>query len=269
MVLSAPVSAATCDLTLRRRFDEGRLILENIAGSDRRPAAGAEHVTLWSRLPPVGGAVVTYSHAASPGAVISGRLADPLTLLGQGRGGLQQLRMLEAEVETPCCQSRLAVELRADGAVFRGAVHRPMPGAAPEVAELRSTYPVRAAGDWAVCDWNAHALDPLVAAGMLVVDDATDAAGERAPSLYVLWRDVDGVPRGWEAFGHLRDAPALQRALNADFRYARRDRELLVIDRSPPPPPGQRSPTVSENVTTTEFATLPIEKIQAEGQRPG
>ena len=262
MVLSAPVSAATCDLTLRRRFEDGRLILENIAGSERRPAAGAEHVTLWSRLPVVGGAVVTYSDPASPGAVTSGRLADPLTLLGQGRGGLQQLRMLEAEVETPCCQSRLAVELRADGAVFRGAVHRPTPGAAPEVAELRSNYPVRAASDWAVCDWNAHALDPLVAAGVLVVDDGANAAGEQAPSLYVLWSDVDGVPRGWEAFGQLRDAPALQRALNADFRYGRRDQELLVIDRSPAPPPGHRSPTVSEKVTTTEFATPPIKTSQ-------
>lgn len=258
----------SCEFTLRRQVEQGRLLLENGGPWTelRQMGEQASEVALWSPVPGVGRAAAAYFDLTNEGRPATGQVADPLGLLQQA-GELLQLRLLETGVATPCCGSRLAVELEAARLVFRGAVHQPAPGPAAEVAALRPAYPVRAASEWAVCDWNAHLLDPLQAAGVLIVKGSSEKAAPEAaahspvPEIYVLWQDVNHVPRGWEAFTELSDPSALTRAFNAEFRYAAREEELLVVDRSIPAPPGPPSPISSEHVTSGPFAAPPLERF--------
>jgi hypothetical protein len=76
--------------------------------------------------------------------------------------------------------------------------------------------------------------------------------------VYVLWRDVDGVARGWEAFDDLPDPGAFALALDTHFRYVARDQELLVVDRSPLPRPGEQHVLSPELVSTLPLARAPL-----------
>jgi hypothetical protein len=203
---------------------------------------------------------IPVASAHEPG-ITSGHMAGALEFLERARGPLRTLRVLQSGAAAPCCGSRSLVELGTDELLLRAPLHEPAARSGEEFGRLRAEYSPREASDWAVCEWNSHLLDPLEAAGVLLVD-AHLAAGQ-APLAYVLWQDVDGVPRAWETFADLPEPGLLQAALVDHFRYAARDAELLVIDRSPTRPVGRRAPLAEELVDTAPFARPPLP--QAEG----
>jgi hypothetical protein len=239
---------------VRRRVEAGRQVVESGDWTVLEPLPELCQLLVWAPLPNQEGAIAEYSGGTSErGSWGWGTVASPLDYLEQAGGALRQLRLLESSSPLPCCQSEVVIELASDALVFRSPVHSPATGPSPDLADLRPTYPAREAGEWAVCDWNARALDPLDAAGVLLLSQGPGDQA-RVPSAYVLWRDVDGVPRGWEAFEDLADPASLVRALGSEFRYAARDEELLVVDSSPAAPIGRHRPITEELLTTRAFA---------------
>jgi hypothetical protein len=177
----------------------------------------------------------------------------------QARGPLRTLGILHASAPIPCCGSAFLVELATDDLALRAALHEPAARAAEELRSLRPAYSPREASDWAVCEWNSRLLDPVEAAGILLVD--AHLAGGASPQVYILWQDVDGAARAWEGFAELPDPRLLRSALKDHFRYVDRDEELLVVDRSPISPVGRRGPLTEELVHTTPFARPPLPEI--------
>jgi hypothetical protein len=232
-------------------------VLANGSGADAGPLE-LGRILIWAALPPSPSAIVACSDDVEAGwaDLGSGIVANPLDFLLLARGPLRQARLLEPEVRAPCCDSRLLVELRSDELTYRSVLHRPAPAPAPELLRLEVTYRGREASAWAVCHWNSRALDPVEAAGVLIVDQRR--SDEARPSVYVLWRDVDGVPRGWEAFDDLPDPGAFALALDTHFRYVARDEELLVVDRSPLPRPGEQHALSPELISTVQLARPPL-----------
>jgi hypothetical protein len=190
----------------------------------------------------------------------AGLVVSPREFLAQVRGALSEVRVLDAGAPAACCGGRLLVEIATDELLFRALLHGPEELAREELGRLRPGYPPREASRWAVSEWNSRALDPLDPAGVLVLD--ARQAGTASPQLFVLWQDVDGEPRGWEALGELAEPRLLQAALAGDFRYAARDEELLVIDRSPRRPLGDTGPLAEELVDTEPFAHPPLPDSQ-------
>jgi hypothetical protein len=186
-------------------------------------------------------------------------MGGALEFIEQARGPLRRLSMVQASSPIPCCDSALLVELATDELVLRAALHQPAAGAAEELRRLRPAYSPREASDWAVCEWNSRLVDPVEAAGILLVD--AHLAGGASPQVYILWQDVDGAARAWEGFAELPDPRLLQAALQDHFRYVARDEELLVVDRSPISPLGRRGALSEELVHTTPFARPPLPEI--------
>ena len=247
-------AGSSCDLAVEAGRESGkRLLVNGVAGGEPLETGG---VLVWA---PLKATATALAHPVSPGAepgLMSGYLAGTLEFLDQARSALRTLRVLEAGAAAPCCGSRVLLELATDELELRAVLHQTASRADEELGRLRAAYPPREAGDWAVCEWNSRSLDPLDAAGILLVD--ARLAGDGSPLVYVLWQDVDGMPRAWEAFADLTEPRVLQAALTDHFRYAARDEELLVVDSSPIVPPGRRGPLSEELVHTTPFARPPL-----------
>ncbi|MBJ7596948.1 MAG: hypothetical protein JF922_02515 [Candidatus Dormibacteraeota bacterium] len=253
--------ASSCDFTLELGSEFGRRLLVNSAGEGQREPIAGRAVLVWAPLPE--GRATALALPAGPGpemTVTSGSMSGTLEFIEQARGPLQRLTMVQANSPTPCCDSALLVELATDELVLRAALHEPAAGAAEELRRLRPEYSQREASDWAVCEWNSRLLDPVEAAGILLVD--AQLAGGASPQVYLLWRDVDGAARAWEGFGELPDPGLLHSALRDHFRYVARDEQLLVVDRSPVSPVGRRGPLSEELVHTAPFARPPLPEIQ-------
>ena len=245
-----------CSLHLQRGRENSRLLLLEGPESPSQPRPDADGLLVWAPLS--GSAAVATARLASDheGGLASGALYSPLDFLAEVEGPLATLRLLESDAPSRCCGSSLMVELAGATLVFRGAIHRPVPGPAAQLVELRPWYPRRQAGDWAVCEWNARWLDPVEPAGVLFADERLEGAA--APAAYVLWRDVDGVPRAWEKFVDPLLPELLSGALGGQFRYVDRDQEMLVVDRSPARPAIPRRPLTDERVHTAPFSRPPL-----------
>jgi hypothetical protein len=251
--------AAACNLELERRGEGGRRVLANGGGDDARPLTEHCQLLIWAPLPPSPGAIAACGEDGAAGRTDlgSGIVANPLDFLLLARAPMRRARLLESEAGPPCCGSRLLVELSSDELTYRSVLHRPEPVPPAEVLRLEDAYPAREASAWAVCHWNSRALDPVEPAGILLLNQR-HTENESRPSLYVLWRDVDGFARGWEAFGDVPDPRALALALDTHFRYVARDQELLVVDRSPLPRPGPEAALSSELVSSAALARPPL-----------
>jgi hypothetical protein len=245
---------SSCDLAVEAGRESGKRLLVNGAAEGEPLETGG--VLVWAPLKATATALaLPVSPGAEPG-LMSGYLAGTLEFLDQARSSLRTLRVLEAGASAQCCGSRVLVELATEELELRAVLHQTASRADEEVGRLRAAYAPREAGDWAVCEWNSRSLDPLEAAGILLVD--AGLAGGGSPLAYVLWQDVDQMPRAWEAFADLPDPRLLQAALTDHFRYVARDEELLVIDDSPIVPLGRRGPLAEELVHTAPFARPPL-----------
>jgi hypothetical protein len=252
---------SSCDLTLELSSESGRRLLLNGSSEGTREPIPGRAALVWAPLP--GGRATALALPAASGpemALTSGSISGTLEFMEQARGPLRRLSVVRAGSPIPCCDSALLVELATDELVLRAALHEPAAGAAEELRRLRPEYSQREASDWAVCDWNSRLLDPVEAAGILLVD--AQLAGGASPLVYLLWRDVDGAARAWEAFGELPDPGLFRSALRDHFRYVARDEQLLVVDRSPVSPVGRRGPLTEELVHTAPFARPPLPEIQ-------
>ena len=259
----AETPTSACDFTLKGGLEPGKRLLANRAAEGRPRHTG--DTLVWVPLPTKGraSALVLPAAAGEPGpGVVSGCLAGPLELLGQAMGPLRTLRLLEAGEAADCCGSRLLVELETAELRLIARLHESVPAAGSELRRLRAAYAQREAGDWAMAEWNSRLLDPVDPAGILLVD--ARLAGGGSPQVYVLWQDVDRVPRAWEAFAELPQPNLLRAALADHFRYVARDAELLVVDRSPINPLGRRAPLSEELVYTAPFARPPLEVHDAQ-----
>jgi hypothetical protein len=250
-----PAEDFSCDLRLERDRENGRLLLFNGPAAPSRPLSGAQELLIWA---PAGAAeaAAVYPDPDAERRPASGVLASLLPFLAELGGPLGGMRLLESEAAAACCGSRLVVELAGSALVFRVVLHRPSAAPAPQLLELRPAYPRRQASEWAVCEWNSRWLDPVEASGVLFADERIAPSG--GPAAYVLWRDVDGAPRAWEAFAAPLLPELVAQALGGQFRYVDRDHDLLVVDRSPAQPAAGRRPLVDELVQTEAFATPPL-----------
>jgi hypothetical protein len=252
-----------CDLTVREVGEPGSRLLvsgaDHLAGQaiSAEPTAGGP-VLVWAPLAEGPARALALPAAGVRGR--SGKIGGVLELIEQAQGPLRALRVLRASATMPCCGSALLVEVATDELVLRAALHEPAVDAAEEVRRLRTAYPPRKASDWAVCEWNSRMLDPVDAAGILLLDPHL-AAGD-SPLVYVLWQDVDGAARAWETFGELADPRLLRAALRDHFRYVDREEELLVVDRSPVSPVGRRGQLTEELVNTATFARPPLPDLE-------
>jgi hypothetical protein len=251
--------APGCDLTLERRGDGGRRLLTNGALENADPVTDVAQLLVWAPLPSSSGAIAAFSDDpdARRSDLGAGVVASLFDFFQMARGPMRALRVLQSEAEARCCGSRFLVELSSDELTYRSTVHQPLPVPPAELLDLEVRYPPRSASEWAVCDWNSQAVDPVDPAGLLLVNSRHDDPADGA-ALYVLWRDVDGFPRGWEAFDDAPDPSALDLALDRHFRYAARDQEFLVVDRSPVPRLGQRAALTHELVSTVPMAAPPL-----------
>jgi hypothetical protein len=211
---------------------------------------------VWAPVTSQAPATVAYHHPAAERGIASGIVASPMGLLELLQGPLRSLRLLQAGTHSACCQSPLLIELAADEAIFRAVIHQPIPRATLELLQLRSAYPPVPAGDRNAYEWNSRSLDPVEASGLLILTGGLE--GKPGPSVYLLWEDEDGAPRAWEAFSELSEPRLLRAAFGDHFRYVDRDKEILVVDRSPSEPLGRRPPLTEEHVHTTPFARPPL-----------
>jgi hypothetical protein len=230
-------------------------VLANGSGENAHPLQGVRGVLIWAPLRTSPSAIAAHATVV----MASGVVASPLAFLEQAEGPLRTFRLLEAGAPAACCRSSWLVELTTEKLVFRGVVHQPGPRVPEDLLQLRPAYSAREASAWAVCEWNSRPLDPVEVAGILLVDEFLTKGG--SPALYVLWQDVDGVPRAWEDLGEVADPRVLTAAFGAHFRYVARDEDLLVVDQSPITPLGRNGTLTEELVFTKPYARPPLLEI--------